>query len=144
MPSASGSSSVSAYADTWSTPSPIAASSVADQASIDCPGTSYSRSTDTDRIAGRPRLRDRVDDVGRPMPPAQPPEQRRVERLGAERDPVDARRDAAPRASPRSSGPGLASIVTSAPSAMPKRSRTRPRIAAMETSGSRVGVPPPR
>src|SRR5215211_1956751 len=47
-------------------------------------------------------------------------------------------------ASPRSSGPGFDSIVTSAAASSPKRSRTRPRIAAIDADGRRVGVPPPR
>ena len=48
------------------------------------------------------------------------------------------------RASPRSSGPGLASSVTSASGASPNRSRTIAIRRAIAAAGRRLGVPPPR
>ena len=137
MPSASGSSSVSAYADTWSTPSADRrARASSPRSSSSCPGTSYSRSTETERIPRRaprrPRRRRRPA-----VPPAEPPEQGRLERLGAERQPRSRPRRAAPARRRARPGPGSTSIVTSAPSAMPKRSRTASRIASIDAGGSR-------
>ena len=93
--------------------------------------------------ARRPGGRDRVADVGHRMAPAELAELGGIEALGPERDPGDADL-ALRRGSPRSSGPGLASSVISAPCARPKRRRTRSTIAASASEPSSDGVPPPR
>ncbi len=49
-----------------------------------------------------------------------------------------------PTASPRSSGPGLASRVTSASGVRPNRTRIRSTMAASSSVGRSDGVPPPR
>ncbi len=80
----------------------------------------------------------------RPVAPAQPTQELRIERLRAERERGSRRLRRASAATPRSSGPGFASIVTSASAASPKRDRTRASSPAMSSDGSSVGVPPPR
>ena len=84
-PSASGSSSASAYADRWSGASRRAASSVARQSSTVWPGTSESRSTPMDVDPGRPPRSHRVGDVRDRVSPPQASQEPAVKALGADR-----------------------------------------------------------
>ena len=114
-PSASGSSSVSAYSDRWSGSErqrgvegrhPVRERSG--------PGTSYSRSSVTDAMPpARAAATASATCIGA-MPPARAAGAPVVEALRAEGDPRDARVARAPRVAALV-GPGLASSVTSAP-----------------------------
>ena len=105
-------------------------------------GTSYSRSRLTERMPAAPGLGDGVGDVGGMVAPTEPLELAVVERLRPERQPRDAGADARPPASPRSSGPGFASSVTSASAARPnRRAHLRRRCRRPRPAASSDGRP---
>ena len=93
------------------------------------------------RLAGR---RDGVGHVARRRGAGRAPGAPRRMKLWAPSESRVTPAAAKPARSPRSSGPGLASRVTSAPAARPNRSRTWSRIAATASAGRSDGVPPPR
>ena len=139
-PNAVPRSTVSAYADTCSGARPIAVSTARRQSSSDCSGTPNIRSID--RLSN-PAARAARTHAGPAAPSWLRPsaaQQPIVERLHADRQPVDAARRAAPRRCASSTSPGLTStVISSCAAARPLERRAR----RVDHARERVRAPQP-